>query len=443
MGAVYKARQTHLDRLVAIKILPPEISEDAGFVERFTREARALARLNHPHIIGIHDFGRAGGYCYFVMEYVDGVNLRQAMVAGLKPAEALRIVPQICDALQFAHEEGIVHRDIKPENILLDSRGRVKIADFGLAKLLGTTPEDTSLTGTRQAMGTLHYMAPEQIAGARDVDHRADIYSLGVTFYEMLTGDLPLGRFPPPSQKVPVDVRLDEVVLRSLEREPQQRYQHASEVKTDVEEIASGKALRTQGPDRVAPQATDRLARLLERTAELFWVVAALACFTGIVLLVITHYARFFGMQMEAEEYRFIGFCELLFGIVFVGVGLLLRLRRARILLLILLPAFGVGAVAMAGYFFELPPIMRTEIQEKAVMIPFLLGMALAVWTFALLFRQDVCNLFQHPPRANDRLARLLDRTVELFWIVAILACLAGTIALALWFGTLLTRVLS
>ena len=147
-------------------------------------------------------------------------------------------MPQICDALQFAHEAGIVHRDIKPENILLDAKGRVKIADFGLAKLLGDAGPQ-HLTGTHQVMGTLHYMAPEQWERPRHVDHRADIYSLGVVFYEMLTGELPLGRFAPPSEKVQVDVRLDEVVLRALEKEPERRYQHASDVKTDVERITA------------------------------------------------------------------------------------------------------------------------------------------------------------------------------------------------------------
>jgi predicted Ser/Thr protein kinase len=250
MGAVYKARQPGLDRLVAVKILPPEVSQDPAFAERFTREARALAMLNHPNIVGVYDSGHAGGYYYFVMEYLDGVNLRQAMLAGqLKAAEALKIVPQICDALQFAHDEGIVHRDIKPENILLDKKGRVKIADFGLAKLLGKTAPDVSLTGTQQVMGTMHYMAPEQLEGSRDIDHRADIYSLGVTFYEMLTGELPIGRFAAPSKKVQIDVRLDEVVLRSLEKSPEQRYQHASEIKTQMETIAA------DGPQQVAAPA--------------------------------------------------------------------------------------------------------------------------------------------------------------------------------------------
>ena len=137
MGAVYQARQLKLDRLVAIKILPPEWGRDPAFAERFAREARALARLNHPQIVGVHDFGEAGGLYYLIMEFVDGVNLRQLLRAGqLQPRQALAIVPQVCDALQYAHEEGIVHRDIKPENILLDKRGRVKIADFGLAKLM-------------------------------------------------------------------------------------------------------------------------------------------------------------------------------------------------------------------------------------------------------------------------------------------------------------------
>jgi|GEM_PF-2414055 len=245
MGAVYKARQPGLDRIVAVKILPPEVGRDASFAERFTREARALAHLSHPNIVAVHDVGRVGDLFYFVMEFIDGTNLRQAMQSGeLAPPEALAIVPQICDALQYAHDEGVVHRDIKPENILLDKRGRVKIADFGLSKLVATgggkLPE-LSLTGTHQVMGTVRYMAPEQLEGAKGVDHRADIYSLGVVFYEMLTGELPLGRFAPPSHKVEVDVRLDEVVLRTLEKEPQRRYQQAGEVKTAVQTICRDK----------------------------------------------------------------------------------------------------------------------------------------------------------------------------------------------------------
>jgi tRNA A-37 threonylcarbamoyl transferase component Bud32 len=241
MGAVYKARQTKLERLVALKVLPPEWGRDPAFAERFAREARAMARLSHPHIVTIYEFGETGGLYYLVMEFVDGLNLRQLLRGGrLQPQEALTLVPQICEALQYAHEEGIVHRDIKPENVLLDRKGRVKIADFGLAKLLGGARAEFTLTGSQQVMGTLDYMAPEQRQRPLETDHRADIYSLGVLFYEMLTGELPLGRFAPPSEKAPVDARLDEVVLRALESDPERRYQHASDVKTDVESIARG-----------------------------------------------------------------------------------------------------------------------------------------------------------------------------------------------------------
>jgi predicted Ser/Thr protein kinase len=240
MGAVYKARQPELDRLVALKILPPQAAGGAGFAERFNREARALAKLNHPNIVAVHEFGQAGGSPFFIMEFVDGLTLRQLEQAGrLSPGEALRIVPQICEALQFAHDEGIVHRDIKPENILIDKKGRVKIADFGIAKIIGGDEGGTGMTGTRQAIGTPHYMAPEQVEKPQTVDHRADIFSLGVVFYEMLTGQLPLGRFAPPSRKVEIDARLDEVVLRALEREPELRYQQAGEVKTEIDTIAS------------------------------------------------------------------------------------------------------------------------------------------------------------------------------------------------------------
>jgi hypothetical protein len=236
---VSKKWQPGLERLVAVKILPPELSQGTAFAARFTREARALAKLNHPNIVAVHEFGQADGLSYFVMEYVDGLNLCQAIQSGtIHPREALAIVPQICEALQYAHDEGVVHRDIKPENILLDKCGRVKIAEFGLAKLLGQDTTEYGLTTTQQVLGTPNYMAPEQVEGAKDVDHRADIFSLGVVFYELLTGELPLGRFSPPSKKVQVDVRLDEVVLRALEKEPEQRYQHASEVKTAIERVS-------------------------------------------------------------------------------------------------------------------------------------------------------------------------------------------------------------
>jgi serine/threonine protein kinase len=250
MGAVYRARQKELDRVVALKVLPPDIGRDRTFAERFTREARALAKLNHAGIVTLYEFGVADGLFFFLMEFVDGVNLRQLLERGrLSPREALAIVPQVCDALQYAHDQGIVHRDIKPENILLDRQGRVKLADFGVAKLVGRGNEPESgvvagagpaslMTEAGKVMGTPQYMAPEQRERPHDVDHRADIYSLGVVFYQMLTGELPGRKLEPPSNKVRIDVRLDEVVLRALEQEPERRYQQASVLKTHVETIA-------------------------------------------------------------------------------------------------------------------------------------------------------------------------------------------------------------
>jgi len=276
MGAVYKARQPALDRLVAVKILPPEIGRNSTFAERFTREARALARLSHPNIVAIHDIGQADELLYFVMEYVDGVNLRQAIQAGLLTQnEALAVVPQICDALQYAHDAGIVHRDIKPENILLDKRGQVKIADFGLSKILQQEWSDLSLTGTQQVMGTLRYMAPEQLQKTRTVDHRADIYSLGVVFYELLTGEVPMGHFDPPSSKIEIDVKLDKVVLRALAREPDKRYQQANELKTDVQATRSLPApAQTEQEDRssVVPEL---LLRRLAVTCGILTLISA------------------------------------------------------------------------------------------------------------------------------------------------------------------------
>ncbi|WP_419580392.1 protein kinase domain-containing protein [Stieleria magnilauensis] len=275
MGAVYLGRQKSLDRAVAIKILPPQIAERAGFRQRFAQEGRALAKLNHPNIVAVHDFGQAGPYAMLVMELVEGANLREVLAQGrLAPAEALEIIPQLCDALSYAHDEGVVHRDIKPENLLFDSRGRLKITDFGLAKLVAnktaadaedatTTDEDSrSPDPTQGVVGTVHYMAPEQLENPRSVDHRADIYALGVVFYEMLTGELPIGRFEPPSQclqsngrestpKVTIDVRLDEVVLRALEKHPEKRYASASAVMHDIDEIE--KHPRSPGRDHTLP----------------------------------------------------------------------------------------------------------------------------------------------------------------------------------------------
>ncbi len=314
MGAVYKARQKPLDRVVALKNLPPGIGDDAAFAERFTREAKALAKLNHPGIVTIHEFGRAelpvrqdcagappAPLYYFLMEFVDGVNLRQLLATNrVSVREALAIVPQICDALQFAHDAGIIHREIKPENILLDRRGRVKVADFGLAKIVandagaavparreeGAAPAPrpaTELTDAGKVLGTLHYMSPEQRNHPGEVDHRADIYALGVVFYQMLTGELPGKQLQPPSSKVQIDVRLDEIVMRALERKPELRYQQASVLKTKLETLSTedepepGAARKTPMEPPVAPW-------FIRPEAEEFWLDLA-RLFTGKGLL--------------------------------------------------------------------------------------------------------------------------------------------------------------
>lgn len=233
MGVVYKARQIKLQRVVAVKVIDPGLAGVPEFTQRFEREARALAVLNHPNVVQIFDYGQEDGLCYLVMEWVDGTTLREILSAGhLSPEDALRYLPQICDALEYAHAQGVVHRDIKPENILMDREGQLKIADFGIARMRGdhdSGPEFVTRVG--QKMGTPQYMAPEQQTHTSRVDHRADLYALGVVFYEMLTGELPLGRFPNPSQRVKVDISLDEVVLKTLEHDPNRRYQRASEIK--------------------------------------------------------------------------------------------------------------------------------------------------------------------------------------------------------------------
>jgi serine/threonine protein kinase len=256
MGSVYKARQKSLGRN-ALKVLHAQIAGEPGFAERFQREAHTMASLSHTGLVGVHDFGQAGPHFHFVMEFVDGVNLRQMLRAKtLSPELALRIVPQVCEVLQYAHDHGVVHRDIKPENILVERGGRVKVLDFGLSKLVGKDPDRPLLTRSDQVMGTPHYMAPEQWEKPLSVDHRADIYSLGVVFYELLTGELPLGRFAPPSHKVHIDVRLDEVVLRTLDKEPTLRYQQASELKCDLDHISETAAAEvppTPAPPPIPP----------------------------------------------------------------------------------------------------------------------------------------------------------------------------------------------
>ena len=235
MGVVYKARQITLDRFVAIKLLPPALGDDPDFAHRFQREARAMARLSHPGIITLHDFGQTPeGQLYFVMEFVDGANLHDLIKSGgLAPADALSIAAQVCEALAYAHGEGVVHRDIKPANVMVTHCGRVKVADFGLARLIDQeNPSELTMTGT--VMGTLHYMAPEQRRGEH-VDHRADIFALGVMLYEMLCREVPHGMFDLPSTRVGCDPRIDHIVARAMQNEFERRFQSTQEMHAAIE----------------------------------------------------------------------------------------------------------------------------------------------------------------------------------------------------------------
>ena len=275
MGTVYKAQQKKLDRLVALKTIRADTATDAAFAERFNREARTLARMSHPNIVGIHDFGEVitrdnTPLYYFVMEYVDGPNLRSLIESQqLSSSQVLPIMSQVCDALHYAHSEGVVHRDIKPENILVDSRGRVRIADFGLAKLAKRSADSFTLTGTYQVMGTPRYMAPEQMEGSHNVDHRADLYSLGVVFYELLTHELPMGRFDVPSVKADSDPQLDAIILRALERDPQRRYDSALELQAHLEAVEAGQSVAPVPPTDQHAQAG--VSTIIEREAAAAW----------------------------------------------------------------------------------------------------------------------------------------------------------------------------
>jgi serine/threonine-protein kinase len=189
MGRVYRARDLTLERVVALKTLAHQFSSDAGYVQRFLKEARAAARLNHPNIVQIYDFGCVDSTYYLAMEFVDGHSLGTYLRRGhFSEAESIQIIRHACRALSVAHADGIVHRDIKPDNMMLTSRGDVKLVDLGIAKRVD---EDQSVTQTGQAIGTPHYISPEQIRGQKDVDSRADIYSLGATLYHLVTGHTP------------------------------------------------------------------------------------------------------------------------------------------------------------------------------------------------------------------------------------------------------------
>jgi tRNA A-37 threonylcarbamoyl transferase component Bud32 len=426
MGFVFKARQSKIERLVALKILPQSLAADPAFAERFTREARMLARLNHPNIVTLHDFGQARGFFYLLMEFVDGVNLRQAMKVGrFTPAQAMSVVPKICEALQFAHNEGILHRDIKPENILLDSKGRVKIADFGIAKLVESadrapgqpgTAEPApaaNLTETGKVLGTPQYMSPEQREHPQDVDQRADIYSLGVVFYEMLTGELPLGHFAPPSEKSAVDPRVDEVVRRTLEKEREHRTRSAAEVKTQVETITAtpttdSSRLTSQAESRVATAATTTLRRprSLIQVAALFIVAGCFAAWD-------------IGSHKWPNYY-------LNFGVLGLPIGIgLLRLRPRWRAVALLLPWVVFGIVAIVGVialYGGTPTRVTGPSHIGYAIVGMFVSVMLFVWMNGVLIRADVSALFKPGTRGHP-------------WVewAAMVGAIAVSFVLSLW----------
>lgn len=231
MGAVYKAIQPGLSRTVAVKLLPPDVGKELAFEKRFRREAQTMAKLSHPNIVSVYDFGETSeGHLYFVMEFIEGSDLRHLIREGeLKPEQILPIINQVCDALQYAHDNGVIHRDVKPANILIDKSGVVKVADFGLAKPGDASAEASMISIAGFSVGTPSYMAPEALEEG-DIDHRADIYSLGVVIYEMLTGTTPKGAWEPPSKCAGADMRFDEVVHRAMQANRDERFQKATEV---------------------------------------------------------------------------------------------------------------------------------------------------------------------------------------------------------------------
>lgn len=242
MGAVYRAIQSGLDRPVAIKILPPGIDlEDPTYAQRFKNEARTMARLDHPGIVPVYECGQTpGGLLYFVMAFIDGTDVHQLLRAApqrrLPPEHALAITAHICDALSYAHSHGVIHRDIKPANILIDTVGRVKIADFGLAKI--DDPADRGFTKTGLAMGTPDYVAPEALILGEKVDGRADLYAVGVMLYQMLTGEVPRGAFKPVSQKIPgLDPRFDGLIETAMQTDRDDRFPTSTAMRTALDPL--------------------------------------------------------------------------------------------------------------------------------------------------------------------------------------------------------------
>lgn len=254
MGAVYAGSQRALDRPVAIKVLPPGAAKDGESIDRFRTEAKAMARLIHPNIPAVYDFDVSSGYCYLVMEFIDGRNVHELVTQhSLTPELTCNLIAQVCEALQFAHQRGIVHGDIKPSNLLVTQEGVLKLADFGLAQLMDAGSRESG--GDYAPMGTPEYAAPELWQPDVVMDHRADLYSLGCVFYEMLTGAPPEGSFQLPAGPLKLDPKIDAIISRCMQQQPAQRYQSAAEIKKDVDAIRHGAAIPATTASSAKPAA--------------------------------------------------------------------------------------------------------------------------------------------------------------------------------------------
>ncbi|MEM1294452.1 MAG: serine/threonine-protein kinase [Verrucomicrobiota bacterium] len=241
MGAVYRAFEPKLHRYVAVKILSAQAPRQGwDFVERFRREARALALLDHPNIVKLYDFDEIDDLLYFTMEYVEGQDLHAIFSGSQLTTEHVESwVPQVCQALEYAHSRDLIHRDVKPGNIMIDQDGKVKLTDFGLVKRKATRGR-IGLTQASISIGTPNYLAPEAMESGADVDNRADIYSLGVVLYQLLTGKLPMGAWRSPSSLNPaLDPRYDEIVVQAMQQEPEERFQNISQLGDAVLAIAN------------------------------------------------------------------------------------------------------------------------------------------------------------------------------------------------------------
>ena len=282
MAEIFQARDILLDRPVAIKVLFPEFATDPAFVERFRREAQAAANLNHPNIVGVYDWGKVNNTYYIAMEYVNGRTLADILKQSgtLTPMQVCDVISEVAAALTSAHQNGVIHRDIKPGNILVSTTGQVKVADFGIARALGSGVEQ-GLTQTGAVMGTATYFSPEQAQGA-STDQRSDIYSLGVVMYEMLSGGAPftgenavaIAYKQVHEQATPLNQRLASlpaevaaIVAKCMEKSPDDRYSSAEQVRAELRRFIEGMPVLAMSQQTASDQAaTNGATQVLPQT---------------------------------------------------------------------------------------------------------------------------------------------------------------------------------